>query len=148
MIQHLRQALGEAMTVRFALNALVILVLLAGGKPTGAINPASDIRARVLEVQRVHQRDGMAGLEVDSRACWAGDGGFRCLHLDVAAGILDHNFAHAMVIGGHPYFAEEALLQRARSVFARAGWDMETSNAYLQFLDGAIRSRLVGGSAP
>lgn len=127
------------MTISSTLQAIAVLALLAAATSAWAADPASDIRAHVRDVHSIYQRDGMAGLEVASRACWAGEGGFPCLHLDVAAGTLDRNFAGALGIAGHPYFAVEPVLQRARPVFAAAGWDMETSNAYLQFLDALIR---------
>lgn len=124
------------------LKALAIVALLATTSPAWTTDPAADLRALVRDVQSIHQRDGMAGLEVASRLCWADEGGFPCLHLDVAAGSLDRNFAEAMGIAGHPYFTAEPVLRRARPVFAAARWDMETSNAYLRFLDAEIRKLL------
>lgn len=142
MIKRTSHALGEAMTVSSALKALAVLALLAAATPAWAADPASGIRAHVRDVHSIYQRDGMAGLEVASRACWAGEGGFPCLHMDVAAGTLDRNFVELLGIAGHPYFAVEPVLRRGRPVFAAAGWDMETSNAYLQFLDAAIQTVL------
>lgn len=134
-------ALGKAMTISSGLQALAVLALLAA-TPAWSADPAAGIRAHVRDVHSIYERDGMAGLEVASRACWAGEGGFHCLHMDVAAGTLDSNFAEALGIAGHPYFAVEPVLRRARPVFAAARWDLETSNAYLQFLDAAIRAVL------
>lgn len=117
-------------------------LLLAGPAPAGASEPATELRAQVREVQRIHEAEGMAGLEIASRKCWEDTGGFRCLHLDVAAGTLDRQFAGAMGIAGHPYFTAEPLLKRARPVFSKAGWEMEVVNQYLQFLDVSIRAEL------
>lgn len=141
----LRRARGEIISARFPCTGLMLLCLLATAPPASASDPAAAVRAAVQEVQRIHQRDGMAGLEVASRACWEEEAGFRCLHLDVAAGTLDGEFAEAMGIGVHTYFAVEPLLRRIGPVFARSRWDMETSNSYLQFLDGAVRGVMEEG---
>lgn len=133
------------MSVRLPSAVWMLPFLLAVVAPAGASDPAAAVSAAARDVQRIYQRDGMAGLEAASRDCWAGEGGFRCLHLDVAAGTLDRSFADAMGIGVHPYFAVEPLLRRATPVFTHARWDMDTSNAYLQFLDGAVRGVLNEG---
>lgn len=142
MIKRTSHAFGEAMTVSSTLKALAVLALLAAATLAWAADPAAGIRAHVRDVQSIYQCGGMAGLEVASRACWAGEGGFPCLHMNVAAGTLDRNFAEALGIAGHPYFAVEPVLRRACPVFAAAGWDMETSNAYLRFLDAEVRNLL------
>lgn len=131
------------MSSRFPIAVPVVVALLAAAAPSHPADPAMTVHAAVLEVQAIHRRDGMAGLEAASRGFWARERDFRCVHLDVAAGTLDRRFAEAMEIGVHPYFDAEPLLRRVTPVFTKARWNMETSNAYLQFLDVAVRGVLV-----
>ena len=93
----------------------------------------------------VYQKEGMAGLIVQTKNCYANvkQNGFYCVYLDLASRHIDQLMVAGtaelgMTFPKTVFFDDELFGSRIATVFRKANMDMETSNTYLRMVTPVI----------